>query len=230
VGDNVLFYGSAEEAEGKFVTGTLFRLRLSVAENEITQLKAPDASNPPSPVWKQDGSFAYFETDQGIYQLRSSGGSPEMLWRGTSEGLALSPDGLLLAFWRVEKGADTLVQYDLKKKLEARTWRVPDLFESDKSGWDIAFERNGKALFARTYDQTSSIPLKRFDVRSGNVTVASPNSYAVAQGKEASHPRVRIRKPVASHCGSRFEGTGRCVTSSGSEGANFHPVIIYLSP
>jgi len=67
-----------------------------------------------------------------------AGRPPELLWKGPSEGLAISPDGLLLAFWRVEKGADTLVLYDLKKKSEARTWRLPDRFESDKSGWDLA--------------------------------------------------------------------------------------------
>lgn len=185
VGSNVLFYGSAEEAEGELVTGNVFRLRLDGTESNVEQLKTPDASNPPAPVWQPDGSSAYFETDQGIYQLSSAGGAPELLWKGPSEGLAISPDGLLLAFWRVEKGVDTLVLYDLKKKSEARTWRVPDRFESDKSGWDVAFAHDAHALYARTYDQASSTPLKRFDVSSGNVTVVSPNSYAVAEGGEA---------------------------------------------
>lgn len=184
-GSDLLFYGSAEEAEGEVVTGRLFRLRLDRPENGLEQLKAPDASNPPSPVWQPDGSAAYFETDQGIYQLRSAGESAELLWKGPSEGLALSPDGLLLAFWRVQKGAHTLILYDLRKKLEKRAWRVPDRFESDKSGWDVAFAQNGHALYARTYDQTSATPLKRFDVRSGQVTTVSSNCYAVAEGKRA---------------------------------------------
>jgi hypothetical protein len=185
VTSNVLFYGSAEEAEGEIVTGKLFKLRLDSGEGDVVQLKAPDASNPPAPVWQPDGSSAYFETDQGIYQVSSAGGPPEMLRKGPSDGLAISPDGGLLAFWRVGKGADTLVLYDLKKNSEARTWRVLDRFESDKSGWDLAFAHDGHALYACTYDQTSSTPLKRFDVSSGNVTVASPNSYAVAEGEEA---------------------------------------------
>lgn len=185
VGSNVLFYGSAEEAEGELVTGNLFRLRLNGTENDVVQLKAPDASNPPAPVWQPDGSAAYFETDQGIHQLSSAGETPELLWKGPAEGLAISPDGLALAFWRVEKGTDTLVLYDLKKKSEVRTWRIPDRFESDKSGWDMAFAHDGHALYARTYDETSSTPLKRFDINSGNATVVSPNSYAVAEGKEA---------------------------------------------
>jgi len=182
---NVLFYGSAEKAEGEIVTGSLFRLRLAGGEIGVMQLKAPDASNPPTPVWKPDGSSAYFETDQGIYQLSSVAGSPELLWKGASAGLAISPDGLLLAFWRIDKGADTLVLYDLNKKSEVRSWSVPDRFESDKSGWDIAFAPGGHALYARTYDQTSSTPLKLFDIGSGNVTVMNPSSYAVAGGNKA---------------------------------------------
>jgi len=185
VPSNVLFYGSAEEAEGEIVTGNIFKLRLDSGEGDVVQLKAPGASNPPVPVWQPDGSSAYFETDKGIYQVSSAGGPPEMLWKGPSDGLAISPDGLWLAFWRVEKGTDTLVLYDLKKKSEARTWRVPDLFESDKGGWDMAFAHDGRALYARTYDQTSSTPLKRLDIGSGNLTVVSPNSYAVAEGTGA---------------------------------------------
>jgi hypothetical protein len=184
VGSNVLFYGSEEEAEGEIVTGNLFRLRLD-ATSGVERVKSPDASNPPIPVWQPDGSSAYFETDGGIYQLSSAGDTPELIWKGPVEGLAISHDGFLLAFWRIEKDTDTLVLFDLKKKSEARTWRIPDRFEGDKSGWDIAFAHDGRALYARTYDQTSNTPLKRFDVGSGNVTVVSPNSYAAAEGKEA---------------------------------------------
>src|SRR2546422_3827548 len=96
VGANVLFYGSAEEAEGEIVTGNLFRLRLDGAESDALRLKAPDASNPSAPVWQPDGSSAYFETDQGIYQLSPADGAPEPLWKGPSAGLAISPDGLRL--------------------------------------------------------------------------------------------------------------------------------------
>ena len=187
VGREVLFYGSAEEAEGELVTGKVFSLRLDGTESNVAQLKAPDASNPPAPVWQPDGSSAYFETDQGIYRLSSPGEAPDLLWKGPAEGLAISPNGLLLAFWRVEKTADTLVLFDLKKKSEARIWSVPDCFESDKSGWDLAFTHDGRALYARTYDETSSTPLKRFDIDSGKVEVVSPDCYAVAKGKEEAY-------------------------------------------
>lgn len=184
-GAEVLFYGSAEEAEGEILTGNLFRLRLDGTDNGALRLKAPDASNPLAPVWQPDGSSAYFQTDRGIYQLSSADGEPQPLWRGPSAGLAVSPDGLLLAFWRVEKGADTLVLYDVKKKSEARTWPVPDRFESDKTGWDLAFAYDGHALYARTYDEPSSTPLKRFDIGSGKVEVVTPDCYSVVESKKA---------------------------------------------
>jgi hypothetical protein len=183
-GADVLFYGSTDEMEGELVTGNLFRLRLNGKEGEIVGLKSPDASNPPAPVWKPDGSFAYFETDQGIYQVTADT-PPELLWKGPSDGMAISPDGFLLAFWRVEKGADSLVLYDLTRKSEARTWRVPDRFESDKTGWSLAFAPDGHALYARTYDETSNTPLKRFDITSGKITAVSPNCSAVAESKDA---------------------------------------------
>jgi hypothetical protein len=184
VGANVLFFGSADETDGEIMAGNLFRLRLD-AGNDVLRLKAPDASNPSAPAWQPDGSSAYFETDQGIYQLSLADLTSELLWKGLSAGLAISPSGLFLAFWRVEKGTDTLVLYDLKKKSEVRTWPVPDRFESDKAGWDMAFAHDGHALYARTYDEPSSTPLKRFDIGSGKVDVVTPDCYSVAASKKA---------------------------------------------
>lgn len=199
-GADVLFYGSAEEAEGELVTGNVFRLRLDGAAENVWRLQAPDASNPPAPVWQSDGSSAYIETDQGIYELQSQGKAPELLWKGVSEGLAISPDGVLLAFWRVEKAADTLVLYDLKKHSQARTWQVPDHFESDKSGWDLAFAHDSQVLYVRTYEEPSNTPLKKFDIGSGRVEAVSPDCYAVAGSKKgvyfiaASGPARSLQK------------------------------------
>ncbi len=108
-----------------------------------------------------------------------------MLWKGAAAGLAISPDGLRLAFWQVEHGSDTLVLYDIRKKSQVRSWRVHDLFESDKGAWDIAFSHDGNALYARTYDEASRTPLKRFDISSDNPTIVIKNSYALAEGKGA---------------------------------------------
>lgn len=185
VGHSVLFYGSTNKAEGEIVSGDLFRLQMQRTDSSVVQLKSSEASNPSSPVWQPDGSFAYFETDQGIYKMSSADGSTKLLWQGPSDGISISPNGSLLAFWHVEKGTDFLVVYDLKKELKVRTWQVSDRFESDKSGWDLSFAQDGHTLYARTYDETSSTPLKRFDIISGAVAMVDPNCYAVATGKEA---------------------------------------------
>jgi hypothetical protein len=107
------------------------------------------------------------------------------VFEGPSEGLAISADGLLLAFWRVGKGSDTLVVYDAKNKVEARTWRIADRFEGDKSGWDLAFGHDGHTLYARTYDQTGATPLKGFNINTGAVAMLHPNSYAAAEADNA---------------------------------------------
>jgi hypothetical protein len=188
-----MFYGS-NEAEGEGIPYRLFRLKVDAkGAVAVEALKIPDTTSPTTPVWLSNGESAFFATGQGIYELDWRGKKPELVWKGPTEGLAIitqstiSPGGarVLLAFWRAEKGADTLIVYDLVKKSQTRSWRVPDRFESDKSGFDLAFAPDGHALYARTYDQASSTPLKRFDIDSGDVTVVNPNSYAVATGKQA---------------------------------------------
>lgn len=204
---NVLFYGSGEQAEGEIVTGNLFRLRLDDSESTALRLKAPEASNPSAPVWRPDGTSAFFETDKGIYQLPSTNGMAEPFWSGPSVGLAISQDGSLLAFWRVRKATDTLVLYDLKKRAETRTWYVPDRFESDKANWDLAFANDSHALYARTYDQPSNTPLKRFDIGTGKVEVVSPDCSAVAVGEQtvyfiAVSPKTRDLRKITSRTDS----------------------------
>jgi hypothetical protein len=138
--------------------------------------------------------------------MDSVGGYIELLWKGPSEGIAISTDGLSLAFWRAGSGIDTLILYNLKSKSEMRTWRIPDRYESDKSGWDLAFGPDGHTLYARTYDEPSRTPLKRVDISSGKITVVSPDCYAVAEAREAvyfikasdtSRSLYRIATPAA---------------------------------
>ncbi len=184
-GKDILLYGSREEAEGEIVTGRLFHLHLGGKEEKISRLQVPEASNPPPPVWQADASTAYFQTDQGIYKLDLPSGLAELMLDGPSEGLTISSDGLLLAFWRVGKGSDTLVLYDLKKKAETRTWRIPDRFESEKSGWDLAFAHDGHILYARTYDQAGTTPLRAFNTSNGKVAIVHTNCYAAAEAGNA---------------------------------------------
>ncbi|MGO8794152.1 MAG: hypothetical protein ACLQLC_04965 [Candidatus Sulfotelmatobacter sp.] len=152
---------------------------------DALRVKGSNATNPSTPVWQPDGASAYFATDQGIYRLNSADGRAQLLWKGPAAGLAISDDGFWLAFWHAETGADTLVLYDMKKNSETRTWRVVDRFEGDKTGWDLAFSHDGHIIYARTYGETSSTPLSRFDAISGNMQVVSPDCYALAKGNDA---------------------------------------------
>jgi hypothetical protein len=183
VAGNVLFYGSPQEPEGELLTGKLFRLQLRGASPTTVPVTGHESSNPPTPVWQPDGNSAYFNTDDGIYRLDSAGKAPALLWSGLSQGLAISDNGVLLAFWHVENGTDTLVLYNLSKNSVERRWRIPDRFESDKSGWDLAFSRDSNHLYARTFDESSRTPLKRFDISNGKTTVVASNAYAVAQSR-----------------------------------------------
>jgi hypothetical protein len=185
VGSTVLFYGSTERAEGEYVRGALFRLQLDATDGGVLRLNAPLATNPTAAVWRPDGSAAYFEADQGVYRLNAGTETPELLWKGTAAGLAISPNGALLAFWRLESGAFTLVVFDVKRRSEVRTWRLETRFGSDTGPFDLAFSPDGSGLYARTYDQRGSTPLKRFDIASGAETVVSPDCHALAAGKAA---------------------------------------------
>lgn len=186
-GRHVLFYASDETAEGELVTGNIFDLKLDGTTSGATQLHAPSATNPPSAVWKRDGSTAYFDTDKGIYQVSLAEGVPKLIWSGHSAGLAIAPNGHLLAFWRVSAGIDTLTLYDLDRQSEVHRWHVSDAFESDKSGWDLAFAPDSRSLYARTYDENNRTPLKRFDLITGKVHIESLDCYAVAEGKGANY-------------------------------------------
>ena len=84
-----LFYGSAERAEGEYIRGALFRLQVDAEGGRVVRLHAPLATNPAAPVWQPDGNAAYFEADDGIYQLASGAERPELLIKGTTAGLSL---------------------------------------------------------------------------------------------------------------------------------------------
>lgn len=198
-----LVYGSKEKAEGEIVTGSLFYVRFHDGKGDLAPVPSSAASNPPPPVWSADGSVAYFETNRGIYQFSAAEARAQLLLQEMSVGIALSPDGSRLAYWRIGRGADTLVVYDLKQKKAMRTWQVADRYESDVAGWEIAFVPDGSAVYARTYDKASSTPLKRFDADSGKVELVSQNCLSVVQEGaaiyfvEAAGAKKSLRKITA---------------------------------
>ena len=189
-GREVLFYHDTE-AGGGYRIGDLYRLKLGSAQNEAVRVNVPQAAfNPPYPVWQADGSAAYFKGSKGIYRLNTSGGEPELPIPGWTEGLAISPDGLQLAFWRtsgkVGEGKDVLVLWDIEKKTEARTWEVPSgAYGSERERWDIMFTADGHALYARTYDREAGTPLQRFDIDNGGIVQVDEYVESIANSKKA---------------------------------------------
>ena len=115
-------------------------------------------------------------------------------------GLAISPDGRRLAFWGWNDRNADLIVWDLHKNSLVRSWQTPIQYGSEKFAWDLAFAPNGNSLYARTYDEESVRPLKRFEIGSGEITVASPDSDGLAAGKDAvyfiavSDERSSLRK------------------------------------
>jgi hypothetical protein len=185
VGTSVLFYGSTERAEGEYVRGALFRLRLDTKAGAALKVTVPLATNPAAAVWQPDGKAAYFEADQGVYRLESGGQTPELLCKGTVAGLAISSDGALLAFWRLGRDAYDLVVLDVNRKREAHTWHLETRFGADVGSFDLAFAPDGTGLYARTFDERGATPLKRFDLTTGSATVVTPDCYSVVAATTA---------------------------------------------
>ena len=148
VGTTVLFYGSTERAEGEYLRGALFRLQLDTREGRVSRVNAPLATDPAAAVWQPDGSAAYFEADQGVYQLASGADTPALLSKGTTAGLAISSNGALLAFWRLDQDAYSLVVLDVKRRAEVRTWPLETRFGADVGSFDLAFAPDGSALYS----------------------------------------------------------------------------------
>ena len=181
-GQNILFYGSKEEADGEVSLGYIFDFVLSGSGRGVFRLKVPAATNPAHPVWKDDGTAAYFDTDKGVYRFDPRNHHAALVWSGVVAGLAIAPMGGLLAFWRVGRGSETLIVFDPARRSEVQTWDVRDRFESDHSGWDLAFSPDGRSLYARTYDESHRTPLKRFDLKTRKIEIEDEDCAALAAG------------------------------------------------
>jgi Tol biopolymer transport system component len=78
--------------------------------------KLPVGANPSAPSWSPDGRRLAFETRDGVFTIRASGGRPTRL-RGTTRAdgePAWSPDGRTVAFTRRIRGRPTVHVVDLR--------------------------------------------------------------------------------------------------------------------
>lgn len=153
--------------------------RLSASESQDTNTQ---------PRWTSDGSKLFFLTVTGIHTMPNKTREARILRKGSFAGLALSPDDSKLAFWNLAPSQEhnyTLVVIDLASNTEVRSWTVPNNYDTDQYGFEIAFAADNRSLFARTYDTEGRTPLKEFDLTSGSVKVISDNCSGLASSKDA---------------------------------------------
>jgi len=125
----------------------------------------------------------YFGSDDGIYEW-PIGGALQALWKGVNAGLAISPRGTRLAFWDLGRIASAdvydLVIIDRVSRKEIRRWMVTTRYEADLHNFDLAFDKEGGVLYARTFDSDDARPLKAFDVGNGEVVTIASDSMGLS--------------------------------------------------
>lgn len=127
-------------------------------------------------AWSPDGNSLYYmlfdgecgflrpRNRCGVFRYDVASGKRTLLFRNGGEGLTLSPDGTLLAYW----GDNGLSVFDLQKGKKIRAWR------GLVNGWDdywlnrIVFSPDGRAIYAQLYGRGE--PWRLFDIESGKST------------------------------------------------------------
>jgi hypothetical protein len=159
--------------------GVLYFVHPNSAKSEAQEIVAGNnIVSGSSPVWSPDGTVAYHVYDNGtcapigtgicgIFTLDPGTGETRKLLPDSTQGLAISPGGALLAFWDYTTG-DKLTILDLKTKTIVQAWAGQVHTADDSVLSDIAFAPDEKSVLALTY-AGSEIPLKQFDLQTGKV-------------------------------------------------------------
>lgn len=175
IGDAVLLNSSTEAPEGEAISGSPTVVRIG-EDSSISRLRLPNTSDQATiAVWDPNTNKAFIETDDGIYIFDSATGQTSPIVLGVFAGLAISPDGSRLAFWDLEGGDGgstkgyALVVFDIELKSAVRKWKLPVRYEADQYGHEIVFSGDGMSVYARTYDIEGRTPLKRFDLKDGQI-------------------------------------------------------------
>jgi hypothetical protein len=171
-------FASGGEDDG---SGTPFAIAHFRTARRVFRNRTLDRTNPEGIAWRTRNEL-YISADDGIYIWRL-GEYPKRVWKGVTAGLALSDDGTRIAFWDLgEDDAGTayaleVITFDGK---ELRKWNVPTRYAQDKSGFDLAFSKDGSRVYARTFDTDDVRPLKAFNLFSGVITTVSKDSMSLA--------------------------------------------------
>ena len=146
-----------------------------------TNLLEPDA-----PVWSPDGATTYFTFDddkyppdpsaRGLYAFDRASGKTTRILADSISGLAISPDGALLAFWDNTNG-DQLTVYNVRTRQIVRSWPGQVHSADDLVLTDMAFTPDAKSVLARIYAQKD--PLLQFDIATGKTSLFANNVQSV---------------------------------------------------
>jgi hypothetical protein len=185
----ILFVAASPNAEEIFLLaqmsndtygGAFFVVRPDGAKKKVEAvMEGTNAEYADAPVWSPDGTRVYFvfdngnfrspgsEYSHGLFAWDRSTGKVTQILKDSIDGLALSADGTLAAFWDYTTG-NKLTVYNLETKQLVRAWTGQVHSEDDLVLSDLAFAPDGKSLLARLYQ--AGDPVMQFDIASGKIS------------------------------------------------------------
>lgn len=185
----ILFAAASPNAEEIFLLaqmsndtygGAFFVVRLDGAKKKVEAImEGTNAEYADVPVWSPDGTTAYFVFDNGnflppgseyghgLFSWDRKTGKVTQILKDSIDGLTLSADGTLAAFWDYTTG-NKLTVNDLETKQVVRAWTGLVHSEDDLVLSDLAFTPDGKSLLARLYQ--AGDPVMQFDIASGKIS------------------------------------------------------------
>lgn len=180
--DRLLLFALQKQVEGEsaaYVSGPLVSVSIignSWRSREIRPIAADmDSANI---AWAKGSAFV--TSTRAVFRLRP-GALPQKIYSGKPAGLAVSRDGMFLAFWQFSNKIDTLVVLRLSDRRVIRQWKRPYHLKTESSGWDLAFAPDGNTVLARTYDEEDDNHLKSFNIRTGAMTTLLEGCNSIVQ-------------------------------------------------
>jgi hypothetical protein len=187
-GEYLLLFVSEDAPDGEFMYGVATLLRLDGARIRLAK-KLPalrTLSDTAPPVWAANGQFAFYLTEEGVFQVAAASSKVRPLAAGSPRGLALSSDERHLAFWdssQSEISGLRLSLFDVHTRQVVRHWTVPTNYAADQFGHEVAFAIDGKSILARTYELEDRTPLKEFRLDAQLVQTIWPDCLALAAAR-----------------------------------------------
>ena len=206
-------------------TSETYSLKLSLLDLHTTKptvteiVTGSNAEDFSTPVWGNDRHL-YYEVNEegctassrgrcGIYDFDPQTGKSVEIVDHVTGGLALSPDGVKLAYWDYTVG-DKLTVYDIYQKSLLRQWRGLTHSEDDRAVKQMTFAADGRSVLALTYDGGKT-PLKEFNLQSGTIRTLSANAEAplsVSDGTYFVESQVNSTTGSLTHRWKRLSQTG----------------------